>query len=678
MAAANTNSLACCVPMVDVCSMQPITRTSLLTMIKVNCTSAHCTESGFIHPDCFYKLEESLIRYVSTYQWSNSHKQESMRKFNWSVDYEREYLWKLPWIFSIIIKKLNCNCGNGYVKKDLGWPPTNWRKGVKKTKVKPKDCSSLPQLNHTGGKVRYVPAVAPEFPSSPQMSSGGPAKSIPGAVFADKDVLKRGVIVMWRQGVGQIRNLVNKEERLCVAREEVVEGERRDMEQMVGSEVEYKTEKRRKKLEAIMVRLVKTAEWRKGMVTHWVPEELAGVIKSEEEDVLVYRSEFVPGGFAPDIVGKVVKFKLDRARQEATCVKVEQQEDYLLTSTENSAQQFSDIDLMRCPQLAQALCEDSSLARDMGSMAMGEQVKLMDQLEEFFPALAAHPVGYKVVVRMVQQFRGILLDRVVRILAREFLLLSQSLCGAKCLQDSLPHLPRELQQNLVHAYSDLISYNQAVEHMTGLTSYPVFKVFLPLLDSALLRQLVLVLGPGLASLVGHPSLTQLVDQANHVDQQVVYLIASQLDAEHLLLLNDQHDLTVQLIHTGNVRVCGLVLHNMSGRLDTLLVTQHGQGLLTAFINSATDLQVELVMEELCQEQDDKPPIIMQLAVGCSDEDGLMGAVVTRARREVLTRMLEIFKHFKERIISSESGKRWISCISRKVNTDNSKERVPHQ
>ena len=62
-----------------------------------------------------------------------------------------------------------------------------------------------------------------------------------------------------------------------------------------------------------------------------------------------------------------------------------------------------------------------------------------------------------------------MLDRVLRILVREFLLISQSLCGAKSLQDSLTHLPRELQQNLVHAYSDLTNYQQAVAHMTGLT-----------------------------------------------------------------------------------------------------------------------------------------------------------------------------------------------------------------
>ena len=87
------------------------------------------------------------------------------------------------------------------------------------------------------------------------------------------------------------------------------------------------------------------------------------------------------------------------------------------------------------------------------------------------------------------------------------------------------------------------------------------------------------------------------------------------------------------------------------------------------------------MEELCQEQENRLPIIMHLAVGCSDGDGLMEAVVTKARREVLTKMLEIFKQFEERTILTGSSKRWISCMSRKVNSDNnkhSKERIIQQ
>ena len=50
----------------------------------------------------------------------------------------------------------------------------------------------------------------------------------------------------------------SKQEILCLARENVVEGVGRDL--MVGGEVEFKMEKRGKKLEAVMVRLVKKVE----------------------------------------------------------------------------------------------------------------------------------------------------------------------------------------------------------------------------------------------------------------------------------------------------------------------------------------------------------------------------------------------------------------------------------
>ena len=60
-----------------------------------------------------------------------------------------------------------------------------------------------------------------------------------------------------------------------------------------------------------------------------------------------------------------------------------------------------------------------------------------------------------------------------------------------------------------------------------------------------------------------------------------------------------------------------------------LVTQHVQGLLTAFIKRAMDLQVELVMGENCQKQDNMLPVyIIKMAGGnCSDGDDLVEAVV---------------------------------------------------
>jgi len=637
--------------------MEPILKTSLLKMVKVNCSSASCTESGFIHPDCFYKVEESLIRYVSNYQWSNSHKQESMRKYNWSEDYEREYLWKLPWIFSLICKKLSCPCGGGYIKKDLGWPPVNWRKNAKKQKSKSKESSNLPRLSHDGGKVRYVPSVVPEYPDTMLDQ----CNKIPGAVFADNSKVKRGVIVKWDQGVGQIRNLVNKEERICHAREEVVEGKNNNFEMMVGSEVEYKTEKRGKKLEAVMVKLVKTVEWRKGIVTHWVPAELAGVIKSQDEEVLVYRSEFVPGGFAPDIVGKTVKFKFERSRLEATCVRVEESDD------KNTAC-FNDLDLMRCPQLSHALCEDSNLLGNMAKMTNGELNHLLDQLEPFLPSLGAHPVGHKVVVAMIHNFDGILLERLVRILTKEFVFLAQSNFGAICLVDGLTSLPRSLQEVLVSAYGDMTCSEEVMLHMTGGISSCVFQAALPVIDSYLLRHMFLLLGPQLDCLLGHPSLTKVIDHGAQVDQHVLFLVASHLDAQSLLLQDEHHALVVQLVSTGNVKVCGLLLHSMSGKLDTIVVTEKGRDLLSAFIRAASDLQVELVMDELCQDKGHLPPLVMQLVLTRGEESKLREAVVTKARREKLVTMLDIFKEYTERIISCPGGKKWISCISKRVNS----------
>merc|ERR1712096_224997 len=150
-----------------------------------------------------------------------------------------------------------------------------------------------------------------------------------------------------------------------------------------------------------------------------------------EEEFLVYRSEFVPGGFDPDIVGK----------QDV-------KDDSLVMGS--IVTEFNEEDLIDCPQLAQAVSEDSRLIRDLGCMSTREQRQLLDQLEQFLPTLAAHPLGYKVVVEMVRQFEEDLLDRVVRILSREFILLSQVPAGAKCLLDSLSSLPIELQQCLVH------------------------------------------------------------------------------------------------------------------------------------------------------------------------------------------------------------------------------------
>jgi len=662
MAHTNSSSLVCCVPetMFEGCSLQPIIRTSLLSMLKVICTSKGCSESGFIHPICFDNLEKFLVRFVMNTVIN-------VKKYNWTVTCVRENLWK-DLIYHWVMKQAKCKCGQGYIRKDFGWPPVIIKKiNARKLKSKQKDGPSLPQLSQQkGGQVRYVPAVFPEYPEEGK-SSCELMKTIPGAVFVEKVTLKRGVVVMWREGEGQIRNLNNKEERLCMVRSVVVEGGL-VMEDLVGSEVEYQTDKRGKKLVAVMVKVVKKLEWSKGMVTHWVPEELAGVIRMKEDEVLVYRSEFVAGGFAPDIVGKMVKFKFDRAKLEATYVQVVKLDEATMDITE-LVNNLSQLDLVDYPLLALALSGEGSLIRDMGSMSREEQRELLDQVEKFLPKLAAHPVGYKTVVEMVHQFKEDVLERVIRTISSKMFSISQTAAGARCLLDSLAFLPRNMQKCFVTGYSSLEDSQKALDHLKNQNSFLVFSAILPLLNTSLLKQLVKVISPVLAMLVGHRSLHLLVEHISNTDQEVLIMLAAHLDSDQLLLLPEYSALVVQLVSAGNVKVSGMVLHRMSGRMTAMFATDKGRELVIAFITSATDLQVELVMEEMCMEHQDRAPLIVKLAVDSDTENKLLQAIVTRGRREVLEKILDIFKHFSREVIRSTSGRRWISGLSKVVNSD---------
>ena len=82
-----------------------------------------------------------------------------------------------------------------------------------------------------------------------------------------------------------------------------------------------------------------------------------------------------------------------------------------------------------------------------------------------------------------------------------------------------------------------------------------------------------------------------MDLASNTDHEVIFLLTIQLDAEHILLLSEQSTLVDHLLSTGNVRVCGLVIQHLLGRLTTLLINNTDRDLVRAFICSATDLQV---------------------------------------------------------------------------------------
>ena len=319
---AGLESLICCVPtsmwQSSVCSGRQILREDLVNMGKVNCTSKACTQSGFMHPECIFELEELMIKLLKSRQFTNSGQKESFRKFDWNTKHGRTFLWKSP-AYKFLSKEIKCDCGNGTLHRDIDWPPVSRKpkkikvKAASLVKGKAAPASEKTELNFKDKTlVQYVPSVQPAF-SRPFLEK---SDTIPGAVFVDPKTVKRGEVIMFNGKWGQLKNLCSpmEEKPTYFKREAVVAIEHTD-ELIVGSEVEYQSEKKGKKHEAVMVKLVKSAEvMQQGVVSHWVPQQLAGVVTCDTRELLVTRKAFVPGGFTADIVGKLVRFKMDSTR----------------------------------------------------------------------------------------------------------------------------------------------------------------------------------------------------------------------------------------------------------------------------------------------------------------------------------------------------------------------------
>jgi len=662
------NRLQCSIPLTGMCNNQDIMKNSLSQMVKVNCSSSTCTESGFVHPECFIKLEDSLIRYVSSINFgtTNTNKKETMRKYNWSDLHDRENLWK-NWLYNLVYKKLNCKCGGGYIRKDLSWPPLNWSNQTKKkSKNRSKENSSLPQLNTNSikGNIRYI-APTTTFVTSYQDSKH--QSSIPGAVYSNSGMVKRGIVVSWSKGIGQIKNLNPEEKKICFARDDVLVGDNVTLEKMVGSEVEYQSVKKGKKLEAVYVRLVKSSNKKEGIVTHWVYKEHAGVINADNVEYLACEVDFLPGGFDQSILGKMVEFKTERGYFEAFEIRVVHKSDFDGKGCYyETIPEFNDQDISNCPILEKALVSDENFLSSLCHMDNVSQNDCFSQLKDFIPSLAAHPTGHRVVISMIQSFSKMLKEKILIILISEFHSLSDTAAGAMCLICCASNTSGELLKNLLEPYSTMSS-QQAFQHLTGINSFSVYKVLIHLMSSEVIQSWIVILGPVLDSLAGHLSLELLVKQCEAVDHQSLYLLAVKLEASNLLLSNRHLNLVVQLTLTGNVKVCGLLLHNISGKLGTLLGNQYGRKLVTAFISSGSVLQVELIVNELCQEVGGQLPHIVKLAAECGDEN-FLNVLIHKSRVEALSIVLDIFKQYSETLIASDFGKKWIASISRKVNS----------
>ena len=64
-----------------------------------------------------------------------------------------------------------------------------------------------------------------------------------------------------------------------------------------------------------------------------------------------------------------------------------------------------------------------------------------------------------------------------------------------------------------------------------------------------------------------------------------------------------------------------------------------------------------------------PPVFVQLASYLDEDSNVLRSLVGRLQVDTMERILELFKmeDFKPRIIGTQTGRRWLNVLSRRVN-----------
>jgi len=85
--------------------------------VKLLCNNPNCTQSRFLHSDCFETWQQELI-----VKYFNRSKEGQKKTRNWSEKQKLQNLWK-PQGYSLVSEACACNCGGGLLRKDLNWIP---------------------------------------------------------------------------------------------------------------------------------------------------------------------------------------------------------------------------------------------------------------------------------------------------------------------------------------------------------------------------------------------------------------------------------------------------------------------------------------------------------------------------------------------------------------------------
>jgi len=84
--------------------------------VKLICNNSACSQSRFMHRDCFETWQDSILNYL------NKTKEGQRKVRNWSEKQKLQNLWK-PQGYNLVIEACSCRCGGGQLRKDLNWVP---------------------------------------------------------------------------------------------------------------------------------------------------------------------------------------------------------------------------------------------------------------------------------------------------------------------------------------------------------------------------------------------------------------------------------------------------------------------------------------------------------------------------------------------------------------------------
>ena len=554
---------------------------------------------------------------------------------------------------------MRCQCGEGYLRKDLNWPPLKVNQRPAPKNVPTKFTKVLPALNSR----KYQLPVKGQYHSD---AAAGPScqeqevKIIPGlaalqAAQMQSGSIKRGIVTKWEgmgDGVGWIKNTEREEERECLLRGELLQegGEVVNWQTLVGRRLHYSSKRRGKRLEATKVfwleNLVQDGDstcHTVGRVTHWVPDQVAGVIETSNGDVMVSRADFIPGGFVADIVGRQVRFRLDSVRMEAKNVQCldrgsrmdesnVEENDGVLSVGGGQVQTFQAVEQRGGgreftkslqvdwdnPAVAWAVAaSDDPL--DLTDQQVGE---LLLELTPHMPALALHSTGHRTLTQLLGLAPIIdqpekIMEMVAESLGDHFVSLALSPHGSKVLVAAFSVFVPRAAQLLATRYQDP-EVSNLWRLMTLPNSARVFAAAMPHFSATLIRGLLATLGPLLGSLPYHPSLELVARQAAAVDTSLAVELAIWLDSAQLLLNPTYAPLLRCLVNLSLPKISAIFLNRLSGRLCAvtqveirngigrakfyITVVQEGFGveLVGRLLLNGSDFQQELIMEELMQ------------------------------------------------------------------------------